>query len=267
VTYSVEISNLTRIFSLKHGTLLRMSRLRKGHTQREIVVALNNVNLKVKKGRIFGIMGPNGAGKSTLIKILATLLKPTSGHVIIEGYDLEDKTSIRKIIGVVLDDQGFYWRLSGYDYLKFFGKVYNIDPVLLDKRILELIKMFNLKTRIHHSINTYSLGMRRKLALARAIIHDPCVLLLDEPTLGLDPVSCNDFWSFIKYLAKNTFKTIILTSHNPYEIENLSDEVVLIKEGKVISVGKPEELKKQLSEETGKKNATMSDIYLSFTRR
>ncbi|MCS6785110.1 MAG: ABC transporter ATP-binding protein [Candidatus Caldarchaeum sp.] len=236
--YSVECENLTKVFVEKRGVL---------RGRKEVVKAVDGVSLKVSEGSVFGLVGPNGAGKTTTIKILTTLLIPDSGRAWVEGFDVvKEADKVREIIGLVLaPDKGFYPRLTGYENLVYYGRLYGFSKGEAGERAAQLLELVGLHGDGHRFYDEYSLGMKAKLSIAKALINDPKVLFLDEPTIGLDPLSAKKVRALISDLAKQG-KTILLTSHNMWEVETLSSEVALINKGRVAAHGSPRELKQQL---------------------
>ena len=213
----------------------------------ELIYAVNNVNLQVKKGELFGLLGPNGAGKTTLVKCLSTLLLPNKGTAVIYGHDIvEDPIAARESIGITTGgERTLYWKLSGRDNLKYFAALYGLSSKEADTRIDYLMKIMGLEKRQHERIEKYSTGMRQKISICRALIHDPPVLLLDEPTLGLDPSFSRFIRSFIKKdLNIKQGKTIILTTHYMDEADQLCDRIAIMNEGQIVAVDTPETLKK-----------------------
>lgn len=205
--------------------------------------AVDQINLKIRKGEIFGLIGPNGAGKTTFVKVLSTLILPNSGTAYINGRDIvKEDAQVRGEIGVLPGEfsRSLYWRLTGKQNLKFFAELYNIRD---DSQIEYLIDLFNLQEWKDELLMKYSTGMKHKLALARALLNDPPVLLLDEPTTGIDPQASYE----IKQLVKNELsdKTILWTSHNLYEIDEICDRIAMIHKGKLVLEGKPADIKKE----------------------
>jgi ABC-2 type transport system ATP-binding protein len=190
-------------------------------------IAVNSVDLDVFKGETLGLLGPNGAGKTTLIKLLTGILYPTSGEILIKGKPVEQQKSL---IGIMLGYEMIYYRLSGYDNLKYFARLYKIKD--FDSRIKELSSFLGFEEYLYDYVENYSLGAKSKLALARALIHDPEILVLDEPTLGLD---INISEKIRKYIKKMD-KTIILTTHYEKEARELCDRIALMAEGKIIEI-------------------------------
>jgi len=224
----IRIDHITKVFSDKRRT----------------VVAVDNVSFDVKRGEIFGLLGPNGAGKSTLIRILTTLLAPTSGTACVGTFDIKkDPEKIRGIIGVCPQNSTLDVELTAYDNLAFYGKLVNVDDSILDRRIRELLAMTDLSDRTNMPVSTFSGGMRRKLEIVRAFIHRPLILFLDEPTIGLDPESRREVWQQIRRLNDENI-TIILTTHYMDEAEKLCNRIAFVDKGKLISLDTLDNLKK-----------------------
>lgn len=213
----------------------------------EKLTAVDNLNLEIKEGEIFGLLGPNGAGKTTTIFMLTTLKPPTSGTATINGYDIvKDSDKVRKSIGIVFQDPSSDEILTGYENLKLHGWLYDMPDDLKERRIKEVLELVDLTNRKDDLVKKYSGGMRRRLELARGLMHHPRVLFLDEPTLGLDPQSRDYIWSYIEKLAKEEKITIVLTTHYMDEADKLCDRLAIIDYGKIVVLGTPEELKKEL---------------------
>jgi ABC-2 type transport system ATP-binding protein len=210
------------------------------------VTAVNEVSFTVTRGEIFGLLGPNGAGKSTLIRILTTLLTPTSGTAYLDSYDItQQPEKVRSIIGVCPQNSTLDVELTAYDNLDFYGRLVNVPEDLLDKRIWELLAMTELTDRAHVRVGTFSGGMRRKLEIVRAFIHRPLILFLDEPTIGLDPEARHEVWQQISDLNKEK-TTIILTTHYMDEAEKLCNRIAFIDKGRLIALDTLENLKRLL---------------------
>ncbi|MBU7044052.1 MAG: ABC transporter ATP-binding protein [Theionarchaea archaeon] len=237
----IETHNLTKHFTKrKQGSTIVHRMTRKGH---ETVKAVDTISLEIKKGEIFGLIGPNGAGKTTFVKILSTLILPDSGTAYIGGYDvLKEDAQVRSQIGVLPGEfsRSLYWRLTGKENLKFFSELYDIHD---QSRIQHLIKLFNLEKWEDELLMRYSTGMKHKLALARALLNDPPVLLLDEPTTGIDPQASYEIKNLVKTELKD--KTILWTSHNLYEIDEICDRIAMINKGRILFVGNPDTIKKE----------------------
>ena len=209
--------------------------------------ALNGLSFEVNENEIFGLLGPNGAGKTTLIHILATLLKPTTGGAVVNGYDvLHNATKVRKSIGVVFQAPSSDDILTGYENLKIHALLYGIPRGIREKRISEVLKLVGLEGRKNDQVKKYSGGMRRRLEIARGLLHHPKVLFLDEPTLGLDPQSRESMWTYIKEIVTEEKVTIILTTHYMEEADLLCDRIGFISNGKIIALNSPTNLKQEM---------------------
>ncbi len=221
----IEIENLKKVFE--------------GNT------AIENINLKIGSGEIFVLLGPNGAGKTTTIRILTCILSPTYGNAYIDGMSiLEEKKKIRKISGILTENPGFYERFDAMENLRFFSSLYRMDKNEIEVKIEEYLKMFDLWERRNEPVGNFSRGMKQKLALIRALIHDPQYIYLDEPTASLDPETSKVVRDFIKKL-KGEGKTIILNTHNLGEAEYLADHIAILRT-KILAVGTPEELRRRI---------------------
>jgi ABC-2 type transport system ATP-binding protein len=208
------------------------------------VTAVDDVSFDVKRGEIFGLLGPNGAGKSTLIRILTTLLLPTSGSAFVDRYEItRNPEKIRSIIGVCPQNSTLDVELTAYDNLDFYGRLVNVPDTELDARIWQLLEMIELADRAHMRVATFSGGMRRKLEIVRAFIHHPLILFLDEPTIGLDPEARREVWQQISTLNKEK-TTIILTTHYMDEAEKLCNRIAFVDKGKLISLDTTDNLRK-----------------------
>lgn len=205
--------------------------------------AVDNITFSVKENEIFGFLGPNGAGKTTTINIICTLLSKTSGEITLNGYDAaRERNKIRNCIGIVFQDPSLDDRLTALENLHFHGLLYNIPRNELKKRSEEVLEIVDLISRKNSLVMTYSGGMRRRLEIARGLLHYPKVLFLDEPTLGLDPQTRNKIWDYIIKLKKNKNITIFLTSHYMEETE-ICDRIAIIDNGKIIALDSPDNLK------------------------
>ena len=210
------------------------------------VRALNGLNLNVPKGSLYGLLGPNGAGKSTALRIICTLLAPDSGHVEVGGCDvLVEEKETRRRLGYVAQDVAIDKILTGRELLQLQGDLYHLDKKHKKKRIEELIQRLDMNEWIDRRCGSYSGGMKRRLDLASGLLHEPELLILDEPTVGLDIESRSVIWGLLKEL-RNKETTILLSSHYLEEVDELADEMAIIDKGKVIASGKPDDLKKEL---------------------
>ncbi|HMK95227.1 MAG TPA: ABC transporter ATP-binding protein [Candidatus Limnocylindrales bacterium] len=204
--------------------------------------ALDNLSLEVAKGELFGLLGPNGAGKTTTINILCGLVKPTSGSAQVCGYDVQKETQkVKELIGVCPQETAIYPYLSGAENLELFGNLHGMNRKVLKERSDMLLTKLGLKADAKRLTSKYSGGMKRRLSLTLALIHNPQVLFLDEPTVAMDPQSRHAVWDFIRD-EKNHDKTVILTTHYMEEAEELCDRIGIIDQGKLIALGTPKEL-------------------------
>ncbi|MEM2889856.1 MAG: ATP-binding cassette domain-containing protein [Candidatus Hadarchaeum sp.] len=211
------------------------------------VKAVDKLNLKIKKGEIFGLLGPNGAGKTTAISMLCTILPPTSGTATVNGFDIiEEPGEVRKSIGIVFQQPSVDDLLTGRENLMMHTLLFKMPKEIRKKRINEVLRLVDLEKRADDLVKTYSGGMRRRLELARGMMHYPTVLFLDEPTLGLDPQTREHIWRYISTLARKEGMTILLTTHYMEEAELLCDRVGIIDAGKIIALDEPEKLKSRL---------------------
>lgn len=233
------------------------------------LVAVDNISFNVAPGEIFGFLGPNGAGKTTTINILCTLTKPTSGHAIVNGFDVvRQQNQVRQSIGLVFQDPSLDERLSGLQNLRFHALVYHVPASVRGQRIEQVLRMTELWDKRHGTVRTYSGGMKRRLELARGLLHYPKVLFLDEPTLGLDPQTRNRIWEYILELRQREGTTIFLTTHYMDEAEN-ADRIAIIDHGKLVVMDTPERLKKIvgkdiISVKTGDDDRAAEEIRLRY---
>jgi len=232
---AIEVSHLKRTFTSQLGVIRR--------TAKE-VIAVEDISFEIQEGELFGLLGPNGAGKTTTVKMLTTLLIPTFGAAAVKGFDVVTQAKeVRKRIGFIFGgERGLYWRLSGIDNLRYFASLYNLDYEITRKRIPELLDMVGLNGRGEEKVQGYSRGMKQRLHVARTLLHDPDVLFLDEPTLGLDPVGAREFRQVIRNLQTEK-KTILLTTHYMFEADALCDRIAIINHGKIRASDTPSGLK------------------------
>ncbi|MEM0341770.1 MAG: ABC transporter ATP-binding protein [Desulfurococcus sp.] len=229
-----------------------VTRQRKGlfKSTPQVIEALRGVSFKVRRREVVGLLGPNGAGKTTTVKILATLLIPDEGDAWINGFHVvEEVDDVRKSIGVVFSvEKGFYAKLTGRENLRYFAALYGLSSSEAEKRVEELLRLLELDKlgASDRLFEEYSLGMKARLGLARALLRDPPVLILDEPTLGLDPPSARRIRSLVREMAGNG-KTILYTTHNMFEAELVCDRILLIDKGRIIAEGTPGELKEKMA--------------------
>lgn len=238
--YAIEVTNMTRNYN--------------GLT------ALDSINFNVKPGEIFGYLGPNGAGKTTTIRILTGQLRPSSGKGEVMGCDVvDDRENLKPQIGVVFDTHNLYERLSGRDNLRFYARLYRVGKA----RVEEVLAQVGLLDRAKDKLKTYSNGMKQRLLIARALLHKPKVLFLDEPTRGLDPNVSRDIRGIIVDLVKDGM-TVFLTTHYMEEADQLSDRVAIIDRGRIVAIDSPEKLK---LEHGAGKEFTLEDVFVQLTGR
>lgn len=252
--YSIEAVSLVKQFPRKKPVEPQPQGLRKlwplGRTTQSIFTAVNGVNLQIRRGEVFGLLGPNGAGKSTTIRMLCTLLEPTSGKAHVNGYDVVRQANlVRQNLGTVLaGERSIYWKLTGRENLEYFAALYHIPAPIAKKRINELLDRMELTNRANELVEKYSTGMRQRIAISRALLACPPILLLDEPTLGLDPQAARKVREIVLEL-KAEGHTILLTTHYMEEADQLSDRIGIIDQGKIIALDTPLHLKQNISQQ------------------
>jgi len=241
VSLAIEVIGIEKTFTKKRsiGELLRHP-FGKG----EPVRALRGVDLQVHEGEIFGLLGPNGAGKTTLLKVLSCLILPDKGTAKILGIETIHETQVKRRIGLVhADERSFYWRLSARENLRFFARLYDLTGSAIDLRIDELLERVDMTESADRPFSDYSSGMKQRIAIARALLHDPPILLLDEPTRSLDPASSAALREYVlEKLKREEGKTILLATHNLREAETMADRVAIIAEGRVQEIGTVDEV-------------------------
>jgi len=208
------------------------------------LVAVDHVDLSIPEGEVFGLLGPNGAGKTTTLSMLATLLKPTEGTARVDGHDiLRESAAVRKCIGIVFQEPSSDDILTGRENLYLHALMYGVESNVREQRFHEVLQLVDLEDRANGQVKTYSGGMRRRLELARGLLHKPKILFLDEPTLGLDPQTREHIWQYIRKLVDSEHVTVILTTHYMDEAEHLCDRVAIIDDGKIVALDTPHRLK------------------------
>jgi ABC-2 type transport system ATP-binding protein len=213
--------------------------------------AVDNIAFDVAKGEIFAFLGPNGAGKTTTIKMLTTLLKPTSGSVSLDGLDpVTHQTAARKQFGIVFQDPSVDDELTAYENMDFHGVLYGVPRKLRQERIETLLKLFELWDRRNDQVKQFSGGMRRRLEIARSLLHTPKIIFLDEPTLGLDPQTRNQLWTHVRKLNDDEKVTVFLTTHYMEEAERIAHRIAIIDHGRIIAQGTADELKTRTGTES-----------------
>ncbi|MCX6706504.1 MAG: ATP-binding cassette domain-containing protein [Candidatus Woesebacteria bacterium] len=232
----------------KNGSIINVSHLTKKFKE---TVAVDSVSFSVKAGEIFAFLGPNGAGKTTTIKMLTTLLAPSTGKILINGYDpVINQDAVRKSFGIVFQDPSLDDELTAYENLEFHGVLYRVDKETRRARIEELLKFVELWERKDSLVKTFSGGMKRRLEIARGLLHHPKIFFLDEPTLGLDPQTRNHIWNYIKNLNKKEGITVFFTTHYMAEAQEVADRVAVIDHGKIVAQGTSKALMKQTDSHT-----------------
>ncbi|MFL9452791.1 ABC transporter ATP-binding protein [Tolypothrix campylonemoides VB511288_2] len=224
--------------------------------------AVNGLSFTVEAGEVFGLLGPNGAGKSTVIKMLTTLLPPTSGQAAIAGLDVARQAPlVRRVIGYVPQALSADGSLTGYENLLMFAKLYDIPRSKREHFIKDVLTFMGLQDVAHRLVRNYSGGMIRKLEIAQSILHQPQILFLDEPTVGLDPIARTQVWELIQELRNNYGTTVLLTTHFLEEADRLCHRVAIIHQGQIVVTGTPTDLKASLD----KSNATLDDVFIYHT--
>src|SRR5436305_472201 len=239
---AIEAEKLRRTYRQTSGFLRRRTKT---------IEAVRGIDFEVSEGELFGLLGPNGAGKTTTIKMLVTLLIPSSGTARVLGHDVvRDAQAVRRQIGYVFGgDRGAYERLSGLDNLRYVSELYGVPPKVQKRRIPELIELVGLTGRERERVEGYSRGMRQRLHIARGLIHDPPVVVLDEPTIGLDPVGARELRQTVSDLSE-AGKTVLLTTHYMYEADALCDRIAVIAKGEIVASGTPADLKSIVADRT-----------------
>lgn len=235
----IEAVDLGRTYRTTTGVIRR---------ERKTVEAVRGVTFDVEQGELFGLLGPNGAGKTTTIKMLITLLLPSSGRASVLGHDVvSGAREVRRNIGYVFGgDRGMYERLSALDNLRYFSELYGVPPRVQRTRIGELIELVGLTGREKERVEGFSRGMRQRLHIARGLLHDPAVLFLDEPTIGIDPVGARELRATVATL-RDQGKTILLTTHYMFEADELCDRIAVIRSGTIVASGTPDQLKERVT--------------------
>ena len=224
------------------------------------IKAVDGVSFNVEKGDFFAFLGPNGAGKTTTIKMLTTLLNPTDGEAMVNGKDVtKDAFGVRKSFGIVFQDQSLDNELTAYENMYFHGVLYGIERKLRKEKIEKMLKFVGLWDRKGSYVKTFSGGMKRRLEIARALIHTPKILFLDEPTLGLDPQTRNHIWNYVKDLNKKEKMTVFFTTHAMEEAEKYANKIAIIDYGKIIAFGTVAEIKKKT------RTKTIEEAFLKLT--
>jgi ABC-2 type transport system ATP-binding protein len=237
---AIEVTDLCRTYKTTIGVFRRKVKE---------VIAVDGISFDVRSGELFGVLGPNGAGKTTTVKMLTTLLIPTGGSAHVLGADVvSEADSIRARIGFIFGgERGLYWRLSGQDNLRYFASLYHVNPDETRKRIPYLLDLVGLADRAQEKVEGYSRGMKQRLHIARTLLHNPEVLFLDEPTMGLDPVGARELREVVRNLQAEE-KTILLTTHYMFEADALCERIAVINHGKIVAMDTPKALKRLVSD-------------------
>ena len=245
---AVEVTGLTKVFEKGRRTIWQ--RLRRQPDRRERFVAVNSIDLRVERGEIFGVLGPNGAGKTTTLRMLATLLEPTSGELRVLGIDVRRQPrEVRARLGAMLSgERSLYWKLTARENLEYFAALYHVPPREQRARIEASLTAVKLMDRADDYVERYSTGMRQRLALARALLPDPPLVILDEPTVGLDPQSARDLRDRVREL-KRQGRTVLLTTHYMEEADQLCDRIAIIDHGEIVALDTPAALKRRIRAE------------------
>jgi ABC-2 type transport system ATP-binding protein len=222
--------------------------------------AVDGISFEVKTGEIFGFLGPNGAGKSTTIKILTTLLDPSEGHVTLNGHDpAKDADAVRRCFGIVFQDHSLDDELTAWENMELHGILYDVPTELRHERIEQLLGFVDLLDRKNNLVKEFSGGMKRRLEIARGLLHHPKIIFLDEPTLGLDPQTRNHMWTYLEKLNKEEGTTVFFTTHYMEEADRHAQRIAVIDHGKIVASGTPTELKKQAGKDS------LEDAFLALT--
>ena len=231
--------------------VIRMDQLAKHYGKGGEIKAVDELDLEVYEGETFGLLGPNGAGKTTTVRLLNCIIKPTSGKAIVNGYDiLKEETEVKRVTGLLAESPGLYEKLSASEFLEFMGALYDVPNDILPERIDDLLKLFSLHDRRDYLLEGYSRGMKQKVLIAAAMIHDPPILFFDEPTSMLDPRAALMVKNLLKKLAESAGKTIFICSHILPIVEELCDRIGIINQGRLVALGTIEEIIAQTETKT-----------------
>jgi len=240
--------------------VIHTDKLSKYYGKGSKIKAVDELDLEVYEGETFGLLGPNGAGKTTTVRLLNCIIKPTSGIATVNGYDIvKEETEVKRVTGLLAESPGLYEKLSAYEFLEFMGALYDVPSNILTERIDDLLKLFGLHDRRDHLLEGYSRGMKQKILIASALIHDPPILFLDEPTSMLDPRAALMVKDLIKKLADTAGKTIFICSHILPVVEELCDRIGIINQGRLIALGTVNEIIAQT------KTKTLEEAFIVIT--
>ena len=268
VEYALTIEHATKVFRHR-GTgnwLARLRRRRNGDSKPAQTVAVGNLSLQVRRGEIFGILGPNGSGKSTLVRLIATLLIPDSGTITVFGHDVQrEEMVVKRMINRVSVDAAFFKKLSPMENLLYAARLYGVNGRQARQQALTILARLGIKERdVYMPLEDMSRGMQQKVAIARAFLSSPILLLLDEPTTGLDPRSKREVQAFVRELREVHEATILLTTHDMNEAEALCDRIAVLDEGRIVALDTPAGLKR-LVPRTNDHEPTLEDVFMSLT--
>jgi ABC-2 type transport system ATP-binding protein len=265
-SHALEVEGVRKVFVRKDRTARRRG-LRKSKKKEE-VVALKDIDLRVARGEVFGVLGPNGSGKSTLIRLVSTLLLPDSGSLRVFGHDVEhDAFAVKRMINRVSVDAAFFKKFSPIENLMYAARLYGMDPGEAKTKMRSIMKRLGLKEEtFDNPMEHMSRGMQQKVAVARGFLTSPILLLLDEPTTGLDPHSKRDVQAFIREIRETHDATVLLTTHDMDEADRLCDRIAIIDEGRIVALDTPEGLKGLVLSQNGDR-PSLEDVFIALTGR
>jgi ABC-2 type transport system ATP-binding protein len=260
---ALEVDDVTKVFRQGPGLIGRM---RGKSEERKRVVAVDHVSFVVERGEIFGVLGPNGTGKSTLIRLMSTLLMPDTGRVRIFGLDVErDEAQVKRLINRVSVEASFFKKLSPMENLMYGARLYGVDPAYARRKVVEILTRLGLENRsIGSSMEDMSRGMQQKVAIARAFLTAPVLLLLDEPTTGLDPHSKREVQAAVRELRDTHEATVVLTTHDMQEADELCDRIAIVDKGRIVALDTPRGLK-EMVRQAGEDPPSLEDVFLRLT--
>ncbi len=260
---ALEVDDVTKVFRQGPGLIGRMRGKRE---ERKRVVAVDHVSFVVERGEIFGVLGPNGTGKSTLIRLMSTLLMPDTGRVRIFGLDVErDEAQVKRLINRVSVEASFFKKLSPMENLMYGARLYGVDPAYTRRKVVEILTRLGLENRsIGSSMEDMSRGMQQKVAIARAFLTAPVLLLLDEPTTGLDPHSKREVQAAVRELRDTHEATVVLTTHDMQEADELCDRIAIVDKGRIVALDTPAALK-DMVRQAGEAPPSLEDVFLRLT--
>ena len=242
------------------NTIIHTDKLSKHYGKGNMIKAINELSIDVYEGETFGLLGPNGAGKTSTVRLLNCIIKPTNGTATVNGFDiLKDEINVKRVTGLLAESPGLYEKLSAFEFLEFMGSLYDVPNNILPRRIEDLLKLFNLYDRRDYLLEGFSRGMKQKVLIAAAIIHDPPILFLDEPTSTLDPRAALMVKDLIKTLSENANKTIFICSHILPIVEELCDRVGIINQGELVALGTIDEIIAKANKQT------LEDAFIALT--